>query len=422
LAATLQRERDAGEWPETSVATWTGKESNTAQRRDRMSQKSGPRPAALAYTPELDGLRAMSLLIVIALHTVGNITPGGYIGVDVFFVLSGFLITRILLAEFEETGGISFMNFYARRCLRLMPALWLFLSIWVVLAVLHGGANERNHLWAALSAVTYFMNWVRAFRLGPMDMLGHTWSLGVEEQFYLLWPPVLLLILTRFNRSSVWVLPLILLTASFAWRVFLIHAGADEERVYNGFDTRAETLLYGCLLAVLPTGRLGALAPLARRFWFVPVFGLAVCVFFLPGYSNDNPGKWWKIAFTVGLSGVAVCAAWVIALVSDWRAGTLRIPVLSWKPAVYMGRISYGIYLWHFPISVVLKPHLAGPLNLLVTSAGATGIAAASFHLIEARALRLKQRFNRHGARVALAVDRGVKTQLEGSIRAARAT
>jgi peptidoglycan/LPS O-acetylase OafA/YrhL len=105
-----------------------------------------------------------------------NITPGGYIGVDVFFVLSGFLITRILAGEFDRTGRISFLNFYARRFLRLMPALWVLLLAWVGFALVHGGENKRSQLLGALSALLYFMNWTRAFDLGPQGLLGHTWS------------------------------------------------------------------------------------------------------------------------------------------------------------------------------------------------------------------------------------------------------
>jgi peptidoglycan/LPS O-acetylase OafA/YrhL len=354
-----------------------------------MSDAKRRRAATLPYVPELDGLRAVALLAVIGVHTVQNIMPGAYIGVDVFFVLSGFLITRILITEFEATGHINFLNFYARRGLRLMPALWLFLLVWVVVAILHGGEKEHDHLWAALSAGLYFMNWTRAFDIGPSGPVGHTWSLAVEEQFYLVWPPLLLLALTRVNRSSVWLPTLALLVASFAWRAFLIYAGADEDRVYNGFDTRAETLLFGCLLAVLPMARW---ASFGRRLWFVPVGCLLLCVFFLPIVDNGNPGKVWKLVFTVGFSVVAGCAAWVIMLIYEYRS-VLHIPVLSWKPMVYLGRISYGVYLWHYPINLLLKPHLPGPVNFAVTTASSVVIATASFQLIEARALRLKRRF-----------------------------
>jgi peptidoglycan/LPS O-acetylase OafA/YrhL len=271
-----------------------------------------------------------------------------------------------------------------------MPALWLFLFFWVMLALLHGGGNERNHLLAALSAGLYFMNWTRAFDMGPSDLLGHTWSLAVEEQFYLLWPPLLFSALRKLDRSLVWAPILLMLVASAGWRAFLVYSGAEPDRVYNGFDTRAETLLFGCLLAALPTDRF---ASINRRFWFVPLCSLLLCLFFLPETDNWNPGEHWKAVFTLGFSMIAVCAAWVIVLICQYRS-VLRIPVLSWRPVVYLGRISYGIYLWHYPINIVLSARVSESLNFALTSAVSVLIASASYHLIEARALRLKSRFN----------------------------
>jgi peptidoglycan/LPS O-acetylase OafA/YrhL len=347
----------------------------------------------LNYVPEFDGLRALAVFAVIARHTMWSILPGGEIGVDVFFVLSGFLITRVLLGEFEATDQINFINFYVRRCLRLMPALWLFLSAWILFALVHGGENENNRLWAAVPAGLYFMNWTIALDLGPPDMLRHTWSLAVEEQFYLLWPPLLFLALKNVPRRSVWLPILLLLLTSSGWRGFLAYSGADQDRVYNGFDTRAETLLFGCLLAVLPIARFPAIS---FRLWYIPVAVLISCLFFLPLIHVGEPAQVWKPVFTFGLTLVSLCAAWVIVLIIEYRS-RFRIPVLTWRPVTYVGRISYGIYLWHYPINMLLRPHLSGPFNFIVTGSTSVLIAAASFHLVEARALRLKKRFSSVG-------------------------
>jgi peptidoglycan/LPS O-acetylase OafA/YrhL len=356
--------------------------------------RSGPPSSRLPYVPELDGLRASAVFAVIASHTVRTIVPGGgSIGVDLFFVLSGFLITRILVSEFESTGTINFLNFYARRCLRLMPALWLFLFVFVSGAIIVGGSGERDRLLAALSAGLYFMNWTKALNLGPAGMLGHTWSLAVEEQFYIVWPLLLLLILKNVQRSSRWIPMLLGLLASAAWRDFLVYSGAGIDRVYSGFDTRAETLLFGCLLAVLPIDRLGLRV---RHYWYMPLLFLFLCLFILPNQDPSKSSWQYILSDSVGISLIALCAAWVIMLILEYRK-VLTIPVVSWGPVVYLGRISYGIYLWHYPINLLLRPYVPGPLNFILTGTASVLIAAASFHLIEAPALRLKARFNPQG-------------------------
>ena len=231
------------------------------------------------------------------------------------------------------------------------------------------------------------MDWTKAFNLGPRGMLGHTWSLAAEEQFYILWPLFLLFVLNSTRRSSLWMPVLLALIASAVWRGYLVYSGSDMERAYNGFDTRAETLLFGCLLAAAPTENL---TPIAKRFWLVPVLFLIACLLILPAPGSATPAWEWKLVYTLGFTLVAASASWVVLVVMEYRKA-FAIPFISWKPMVYLGKFSYGIYLFHYPIKALLGERLQqGPVNFIITGTVSALIAAASFHLIEIRALRLK--------------------------------
>ena len=347
----------------------------------------GPTTGPMGYVPELDGLRAISVMLVVAFHTLGGAAKGGFIGVDVFFVLSGYLITRILVNEFGATGRIDLKGFYIRRFLRLMPALWLLLAFTLGLAalaaLLHRPDRAQGFLIEVLYAGAYFTNWARAFDMPPEGILTHTWSLAIEEQFYFVWPLLLLAILGRAGKAHAWKLVAALLAASIAWRLVLVLGGASVARVYNGFDTRAETLLWGCLLATAPWQ---ALRPVLNRLWPVPVLALAACVVALD-YHSDFEALY-------GYSLAAACAAWIIAVVTDARSRG-PVPVLSSRPMVFVGRISYGVYLWHFPICYFIGEHVPWWANVAITTGGAIGLAAASYYWVEVRALRLKGRFTR---------------------------
>jgi peptidoglycan/LPS O-acetylase OafA/YrhL len=144
------------------------------------------------YNPALDGLRAVAVTLVIATHSYHASMPGGWVGVDVFFVLSGYLITSILLRELRQTGGISMSNFYVRRLLRLTPALAVLVMFQLVRTAFSHNASEIRE--ATLIGALYLENWNNVFQFGPHDVMGHTWSLAVEEQFYWLWPLTLLIL------------------------------------------------------------------------------------------------------------------------------------------------------------------------------------------------------------------------------------
>lgn len=323
----------------------------------------------MKYEPSLDGLRAIAVAFVVLYHCSPTHFRGGWLGVDIFFVLSGYLITTILAGEVELSGGISIKRFYVRRLLRLGPAVFCLYLFQVLRAVWSAHWTEI----AAATAVSllYFMNWNRAFDLFPQDTLGHTWSLSMEEQFYLLWPFALGLIIR--NRPRSWIIGMILLV--LAWRSWLNIEGATIQRTYNGFDTHSDALLMGCLLAFAPyeikeaCSRLGLLALLA----------LTGCALLLP----------YDAAGVQGI-GLTVMAALSACVVSGALSNAALRRLLSAPPLVFTGKISYGWYLWHYPL--ILLATFYGDSRLLVWAAAilSYAVATASYYLVERPFLKFK--------------------------------
>jgi peptidoglycan/LPS O-acetylase OafA/YrhL len=302
------------------------------------------------------------------------------VGVFIFFVLSGFLITRILVNEFDRTGKLDFRNFYARRFLRLMPALWVLLAIYITASIVRGGPHERACLLSAASAFAYFMNWTRAFKLGPEGALGHTWSLSVEEQFYIIMPFLLLILLRLFRRGSVWKILALMALTSASWRLSLALSGASLARIYNGLDTEAESLLIGGAIAIAPAGHM---VPFLNKFRLIPVLCLTAVAIF---------ASWDQLVQTLCWSVISLCTAWLIIVIMETGAKK-PFPMMSWLPLVYLGRISYGVYLWHAPIGIWVGRHLSSSscvVDFAVTLGLAFGIAAISSHTIESPMLKLK--------------------------------
>jgi peptidoglycan/LPS O-acetylase OafA/YrhL len=303
---------------------------------------------------------------------------GGVIGVDIFFVLSGFLITALLLEEESRAGRIDFVAFYRRRALRLFPALALLLP---VVAIAANVSPEIDKTTAGLTTgaipwvVGYVANWGRAIGT-QMGLFGHTWSLAIEEQFYLLWPVVLLALLgknRRYGRVIIVSLAVVLVVA--VYRAVLWSAGAGVDRVANGTDMRADSLLVGCAIAA------GLQRGLSLR---PPPVVVALALGFL-GFVIATQGPFAGFLYVGGLTFVALAAGVVIlaALESPW--------LLNYRPLVLTGKISYGIYLWHFPI-VFLVPlswpvFVRAPLVIALTLL----VAASSWYLVEERFLRLKR-------------------------------
>lgn len=322
-------------------------------------------------------MRALAVAAVILFHST-SILPGGWAGVDTFFVLSGYLITRILVAEVEVRGTVSLKRFYMRRFLRLTPAFACLLSFEVVRALWNPTYREATLKAVAVSAF-YLMNWSRAFHWAPENVLDHTWSRATEEQFYLLWPTALLLTLRA--RPALWLAFAIALIVS--WRTHLVLVGAGVDRTYNGFDTHADSLLLGCLLVFVKLDEV-VLATLGRLV-VLPVAVLAVTA---TTFRFD-----WALTQSVGLSLAGICAA--LIMLAAMRDGALK-RFLSLPFLVYTGRLSYGLYLWRWPVSWMVGAHLpAGLPRILDVPLAFVSypVAMASYHIVEKPFLRLKDRF-----------------------------
>jgi peptidoglycan/LPS O-acetylase OafA/YrhL len=340
--------------------------------------------------PALDGLRAVAVLAVIAYHLDFGWAKGGYLGVDVFFVLSGFLITSLLVGEWGRSGAIGFRSFWARRARRLLPALALLLLALGLYAGLHGPGLDGSTLRPdALFTMFYSANWHQVFahqsyfaQYGPASPLRHTWSLAIEEQFYLLWPLVLmgLLVLAKGRRHSVLVATGVLAVGSAALMALLYHPGVDPSRVYYGTDTRAFELLVGAGLAVLLARRPPLRSPALGVLNVAGAVSMGLLVYAI--VAVGGPPGW---LYQGGLLGATVLVALVIANVIQPRRGPLGA-FLSLPPLRFIGIISYGLYLWHWPVIVLATQATTGvsgyPLKALQVGL-ALGLATASYYVVE---------------------------------------
>jgi peptidoglycan/LPS O-acetylase OafA/YrhL len=336
----------------------------------------------------LDGLRAIAVLLVIGLHTWRPFIPGGAIGVSLFFVLSGYLITELLTRERAHHGRIALRDFYARRCLRLGPALVPFLIaaalFSVTVAATDVGATTRSGILAALA---YMSSWGRALDANQTyGALGHTWSLSIEEQFYLLWPLLLIAILRW--RSARWGLAICVgaVAAVWAWRTGLQLTGAPAARVAFGIDTRGDLLLAGCGLALARhSGLLAKLPPRLLR--LAGAAGLLYLCVFAAAAPDPAPLTWSDYP----VQTVALAA--LLASVTQGPPAWL-LCVLELRPLRALGTISYGCYLWHYLIWTALSPALApGPVALAAVLALTLVAATVSYVVVERPAHRLRRRF-----------------------------
>jgi peptidoglycan/LPS O-acetylase OafA/YrhL len=353
----------------------------------------------LSYSRSLDGVRGMSIILVLLNHGALIGDGFGFIAVNTFFVLSGFLITSLLIAEWDKFGDISLRHFYLRRALRLLPALIAMLlafTVYVLLTDPHKRAIRELH--EALRALFYFTNWGRIFRIGRNLSLAHAWSLSIEEQFYLIWPVLLLLFLRKTSRNSLlcWILLGIFL--ALLVRVGIYYTGREEiggrfvpghpDRLLMGLDTRADSLLAGCFAGVLVSSSL-----LPKGVWFqkllkVTAIASAIALLGAGWFSSTAP---WMIYIGWSLSS-AFAMILVTHLVSAPRSllhGLLENPML-----VYVGQISYGLYIWHFPIVKALERHHL-PWQHLIYLVPVFAVVQLSYYVVEKPCLELKKRFVR---------------------------
>ncbi len=349
----------------------------------------------MGYLPGLDGLRAIAVMGVLLYHAGWSVLPGGFLGVDVFFVLSGFLITTLILEELGRSGRVDFRRFYLGRARRLLPAVLLMLLVVGAVVVWWAHDAARQFGTDAIASIFYVNNWWYILSdqsyfefTGRPPLLKHLWSLAVEEQFYLVWPALAYVIVRRSSRRVLRWVALGLALASTVWMAALATMGgypeyADPSRAYFGTDAHAMGLLIGAALATAwRPGRLPRSLPRASQRLLMGVgVGalLAVLAFFL------LVGEFTPWLYRGGFLVLAIIVAILIAMATH-----PALPLGTWlgnAPMRYIGQRSYGLYLWHWPVMMLTRPGLdtplEGPANLVLQLALTFALAEASYRFVE---------------------------------------
>jgi peptidoglycan/LPS O-acetylase OafA/YrhL len=344
----------------------------------------------LRYMPALDGLRAVSILGVLVYHGGFSWAGGGVISVNVFFVLSGFLITTLLLKEWERSNTIKLLSFWARRARRLLPALFLLLGgIALYIWIFAPSGTQGEFRGDALSTLFYFGNWHQlavgqsyfAVVSAPSPVL-HTWSLAIEEQFYLVWPLVVLGLMKLWRSTRVLLTVTVIgVVASATEMALLFHPGVDPSRLYYGTDTRAQDILVGAVVGLVLLHRRPSEAPGVRRTWSW-IGAIAMAGFAWEWLTVTGSSTW------LYRGGFLLCdmAVGVVILAVTLAPRSLPARGLSVRPMTYLGRISYGLYLWHWPVFLVVDNARTGLIGwelFALRFAITFVIAVASWYLVE---------------------------------------
>jgi peptidoglycan/LPS O-acetylase OafA/YrhL len=388
-----------------------------------------PPSVRLGYQPALDGVRGVAISLVVLYHypwslrnlsdVAANRVHGGFLGVDAFFVLSGFLITTLLLQEHKAFRRVSLRRFYARRALRLLPALGVLLLIALYLHFAHGTrGSDRPQTTGLLGVLFYVANWVNIYRPKALGVTADTWSLAIEEQFYVLWPMILILLLRRrLHLRTIAALTAAGIAASAGWRAYYwhVHSGKSSanpfyayahwrqyvdvwNRIYFGSDTRADALLAGCLTAILLVWLLPQSSP-RTRIWLgrTSVIALAISTAIITHatvFESRWLPEWGFLAFA---TGIAVLIAGLVAVPHGLLARMFALPPLAW-----LGRRSYAIYLFHQLVFMEAKStsvrHLSPTERFAFQMVAILVAAELSYRLIEAPMLHQKRHFEPRAA------------------------
>jgi peptidoglycan/LPS O-acetylase OafA/YrhL len=360
-----------------------------SQERNTLGQLLGQK-----HMPALDAIRAVSVFLVVLTHA--RIAGGGSFGVNTFFVLSGFLITHLLLKEHESSGKISLRDFYLRRSLRIFPAYYVFLAFSLV--VDHFAGDPRSQA-DALASAFYLQNYRNAVVGHSNSSIAHSWSLAVEEQFYLLWPITLMALLRVGGHAAARRFLVVAIAAVMAWRCYAYGwLGLSRFWAYNAFDCRFDSLAMGCLLKLVLREK-AARARFDRIAESAIAIPLLIVLLLIPGYLAP---AWWQ--FSVGFTYEAVIVASAIPLLM-LRAGHGAWSWMQWRTVTYIGTISYSLYLYHqWGLGLGHKfgflPHWA---QFVVGCAFCVALASASYWFVEKPFLRLKGRFGHKHQSVTLA-------------------
>jgi len=371
-----------------------------------MNGETKPSQFKLGHRPVLDGVRGLSILIVMFEHGfLFKYGRGGFLGVDIFFVLSGLLITSLLAQEWQETGSLSFKKFYARRALRLLPAVIALIIFTFIQATIFppqvGRLPVYQHL---LGVLLYVENWA-----GGYTMIGHTWSLSIEEQFYIAWP-LLFFLLLKLKLTPLKIIAVLCgmvgLVVIHRARMFYVRYGFHLPqfemsllRLYTGTDTRCDSLLIGCIAGILFSWQMiptrASFLSKWRPFVLISCGLMSAAIIIVPIF--------WSYLYLGGFTvfGIAAASSTLFILIANksWLSQLMQWSVLRW-----FGRLSYSLYLWHVTVYSFYVNNF-GPLPiksytlkimipLAIKFAGSVALACVSFYLIEQPFLRLKKRFS----------------------------
>ena len=382
----------------------------------RVSPDAPRKGATLGYLPALDGIRGVAMLGIMGVHAGVYLTAGGFFFLDAFFALSGFLITSLLIVEWRKRGTIKLGAFWARRARRLLPALFVMLiGVAIIYGVFVPAGTYPTLRGDALSALFYFANWhfiasgSDYFHMtGLTSPLIHTWSLAVEEQFYLVWPLVFLGVMKLTRSLRVLLAVAVVGALASASEMALLFNPANINRLYFGTDTHAQSVLVGATFAIgirlwAESRRKGdesnwqARTPWARLvLTIVGAIGVAISIVLYTTVHSDD-----AFAYRGGFLLAALAASAVLLSVSCAQYSPLA-RLLSFRPLTFIGRISYGMYLWHFPLFAFINEQRTGlrPWPLFFVRVIPTiVIATLSFYLVE-RPIRQGTFFTRFRAQV----------------------